>query len=215
MSKISKRLLEITNHLDKTEIVLDIGCDHGLLAIYLVINNYYKKIYVSDNKQSALNNAINNINKFSLEEKIIPYLGNGLEAINNNEINTLIISGLGTATILKILNHEKLKQIRKIIIQSNNNHEKLRSGLEKLSYQLEKETSVFDNKKYYLTMTFTKGTKKLDKIQLKYGVSNDIDYYKYLKNKKEEIRSKIINKSKSNIDIEIQELETIIKHLLS
>ncbi|NLA32782.1 MAG: SAM-dependent methyltransferase, partial [Mollicutes bacterium] len=88
MIKLSKRLLEIVNHLDFKEKVLDVGCDHGKLAIYLILNNHYNNINVSDNKLSALNQAIKNIEDYNLKDKITYHLGEGIEFIDNLDLDT-------------------------------------------------------------------------------------------------------------------------------
>ncbi|HAB65802.1 MAG TPA: SAM-dependent methyltransferase, partial [Firmicutes bacterium] len=119
MTKISKRLLAITSFIEKKDKAADIGCDHGLLSIYLKENNLIKNIIASDINQNALNNAIKNIEAKKLKIKTI--LSDGIKNINTDNLNTLIISGMGTSTILHILTiPTKLKNINKIIIQSNN-----------------------------------------------------------------------------------------------
>ena len=39
MTRISKRLKAITSYVAKDDKVVDVGCDHGLLSIYLIENN--------------------------------------------------------------------------------------------------------------------------------------------------------------------------------
>ena len=65
MSKLSKRLEVISSFVEDNSRVIDIGCDHGLLSIYLV--NKYKniKVIASDINRNALDTAINNIKNFS------------------------------------------------------------------------------------------------------------------------------------------------------
>ena len=58
MIKISKRLKEIANYVEENSNIVDIGCDHGLLDIYLIQNKKNIKIIASDINQNALNNAI-------------------------------------------------------------------------------------------------------------------------------------------------------------
>ena len=43
--------------------------------------------------------------------------------------DTVVISGMGANTIIKILSHSNLKQIKKLIIQANNDHFLLRRYL--------------------------------------------------------------------------------------
>ena len=109
MTRISKRLKAITLYISSDDCVADVGCDHGLLSIYLVENKLVKKVIASDINQNALNSAIANIKKRNLNIETI--LSDGIENIPLKEINTLIISGMGTSTILHILNdNKKLKK---------------------------------------------------------------------------------------------------------
>ena len=120
---ISNRLKSLVKHINKTDSVIDIGCDHALLDIYLVKNNIIDKCIVSDVSHNALKQGIDNIEKYNLIEYIETRCGNGLEVLTSNDnINTVIISGMGTNTILDILNNDYLKKINKLVIQSNKDY---------------------------------------------------------------------------------------------
>ena len=138
MSKLSKRLESLALLVDKKDSIVDVGCDHGLLSIYLVENKLCKKVIASDVNQNALNSAIKNISLRKLDIETV--LSDGIEQVNLKEINTLIISGIGTSTILHILSDDnKLKKINKLILQSNNDHELLRSELEAEKEKMKQE----------------------------------------------------------------------------
>ena len=66
MNKLSNRLNAIAQFVDKKDSVVDVGCDHGYLSIYLKEVIKVKKIIASDINQNALNSAINNIKKCNL-----------------------------------------------------------------------------------------------------------------------------------------------------
>ena len=57
MIKISKRLASIASYVEDDASLIDIGCDHGLLDIYLYQTKKNIKIIASDVNQNALNNA--------------------------------------------------------------------------------------------------------------------------------------------------------------
>ena len=61
MIKLSKRLEEISSLVPLKARVVDIGCDHGLLDIYLYQNGIVSKIIASDINENALSNAKENI----------------------------------------------------------------------------------------------------------------------------------------------------------
>ena len=64
MIKISARLKKIAEFIDDNSSIVDIGCDHGLLDIYLYQTKKNINIIASDVNQNALNNAIKNNSKF-------------------------------------------------------------------------------------------------------------------------------------------------------
>lgn len=162
---LSKRLKAIASLVDG-ENVIDIGCDHAFLDIYLTIQG--KKCTAIDNKNSVLEYARFNINKYNLTNKINVVLSNGLDNYKINKNETVVIAGMGTRTIIEILKNKQFEYIDTMIIQSNNELEKLRKYLASISYFIENEIVVFE-KKYYVIMKVKKGVKKYKNIEYKYG----------------------------------------------
>ena len=181
--KLSKRLTSLANLVSSSDIVADIGCDHALLDIYLIKNNILPKILVTDINPNALESGKKNILKYHLNDYINAKLSDGINNLDN-DINTLIISGMGTNTICNILNNPNIKQINKLIIQSNNNYEDLRKYITNIGFNITYEEVIYDDR-YYINMVFNKGYKKYSKSELKYGIHNNKDYlnYLYLNNK--------------------------------
>ena len=79
--KISKRLKEIADLVDNGSNIIDVGCDHALLDIYLANNKDNIKVIASDNKKGPLEQARKNISSFNLENKIKFKYGDGLDPI--------------------------------------------------------------------------------------------------------------------------------------
>ena len=194
---LSKRLKSLVKYVSKTDNIIDIGCDHALLDIYLVKNNIIEKLIVSDVHKDALNCGISNIKKEGLDSKIEARLGNGLEVLNEKDnINTILISGMGTRTILEILNNPYLNKVDKLILQSNRDYDILRREVIKLGFFIDKEEVVVDNNKLYITIVFLRGSKDITDEEIKYGTKNMIDkeiYYNYLITKKKEILNRVEN----------------------
>jgi tRNA (adenine22-N1)-methyltransferase len=124
MIKLSNRLSVIASFINKEDIVIDIGCDHALLDIYLVSKNN-NICYASDINENALKNAKSNIEKYGLEDKIIIKHGDGL-TIDSSTINTIVIAGMGFNNIINILSNKNVRNINKIIVQSNSHPEIIR-----------------------------------------------------------------------------------------
>ena len=188
---ISNRLKSLVKYVNEEDKVIDIGCDHALLDIYLVKNNIVNNVLISDISKNALEQGIDNIKKYNLESNIESRCGNGLEVLNEKDnIDTVIISGMGTNTILDILNNKYLENINKLIIQSNKDYDLLRSEVIKLGFKILEEEVIVDNDKLYINIVFIRGNKEYTTLELKYGTSTMINkevYYKYLINKLDKI----------------------------
>lgn len=212
MNNLSDRLKSLTKYINKTDKVIDIGCDHALLDIYLVKNNIVDNIIVSDVSSNALKQGINNINKYNLTKKIDARCGNGLEVLNDSDIvNTVIISGMGSNTILKILSNKYIKNINKLVIQSNKDYELLRRNIVSSGFIIDKEEVVEDNGKLYINIIFIKGNKKYSDTIYKYGLSSMVNkeiYYNYLIDKYNKILSNVNDES---IVKEVEILNGMIK----
>ncbi len=192
--RLSKRLLSLAGLVTKEDIIADIGCDHALLDIYLALNGHPNKIIASDVNQNALDSGIKNIKKYHLEDKIEVKLANGIDGIDKN-VNTLIISGMGASTIIKILTNKKISQINKLIIQSNNDYYLLRSYLCAKGFYISYENVIYDKGKYYINIVFKRGHQKYNFKELSYGPilikNGNKDYFEFLYNKNNNILENI------------------------
>lgn len=171
MNNLSKRLKEISNYIPDNIKMVDIGCDHALLDIYLYKNRKNIKIIASDVNENALEQAKKNIKKYNLEKHIETRISNGLDNISDSEIDTIVISGMGAHTIVGILhmNLKKLKNVSNIIIQSNNHIDFLRKRITELNYYIDSEKLVKDNGIIYTIISFKKGKKRYKKYELYFG----------------------------------------------
>ncbi|MBE6139824.1 MAG: SAM-dependent methyltransferase [Firmicutes bacterium] len=176
---LSKRLEAVATLVDINSRVIDVGCDHAYLDIYLTLNNSNKCIATDINK-NALEIAKKNIKKYNLEDKIETKLTNGLTDIKVNKKDNIVISGMGTFTILEILKTNKLSNT--LIISSNNNIDILRREVINLGYYIDSEIFIIDKNKPYIIIKFIKGIKKYNKIDILLGpiLKNNIQYKKYM-----------------------------------
>lgn len=213
--KLSKRLLSLAGYVEADDYVADVGCDHAYLSIYLVKNKLVRGAEVSDVNLNALNNGINNIKKHHLEGKIKAKLSDGIKSIGFN-VNALILSGMGSSTIIKILDNSKLSQINKLIIQSNNDYYLLRKWITNSGFYISAENVVWENDIYYVNIVFLRGKRNYTLKELKYGpllILSNRDYYKHLYLKEIDILRKI---PKFKILLRLQHLKekSILKKLL-
>ncbi len=190
---LNKRLQTISAINGENEKIIDIGCDHGFLGMYLVQNRKKIKVISSDIHEGPLKKAQENLLKYHLEDKIILRLGNGLETIDD-DIETVIISGMGGINIISILKDiNSYPNVKKIILSPNNLFFTVRKNISKLNFKLIKETMVWEKGKYYPVMVYEKGREKYSFFFGKLDFNDSIvrEYYKMVYDTNKNILEKL------------------------
>lgn len=205
------RIETIYSFIDLDDRVVDVGCDQAKLGILLARRN--QKSIASDISEKVIEKASLDIRKLGLDNLIDLRVSNGLSNIKDGEADTLVLSGMGTHTILEILEYTNLR-FKKIITISNNYHDILRNKMNELNYKVEIEQIILENNKYYNLILFTEGTKKYSKKELTLGLNhkdNNLykEYLNYLLNKYKKIKENSKDKN-SKIDEMINLIESTI-----
>ena len=212
--KLSKRLKAISEFVDSNDKIIDIGCDHALLDIYLKEEKSDINIIASDIHEGAINQAKKNIEKHNLTDKIDLRLGDGLNVVSADEIDTIIISGMGYHNIVKILsNNKKLKNVKKIIVQSNTDVVKLRKSIIKLGYKISREKLIEDSDIVYTIIEFTLGNEKYDYKQIYFGPklmeNKDELFYDYYSKKLLKYENLLLQLPKNNVISRLHHMKLI------
>lgn len=149
--ELSKRLNWIVGKLEKSNIIMDVGTDHGYIPIYLVKNNIASKVIASDINKDPLKKAEINALLDGVRDKIELRLGGGLQPLKNKEAEAVIIAGMGGNLIRDILEHDlnKVKNLDYLILQPAQNPEVLREYLYTNNYEILEEDLCLDEGKYY------------------------------------------------------------------
>ncbi|HPF83398.1 MAG TPA: class I SAM-dependent methyltransferase [Bacilli bacterium] len=181
----SKRIIEIASLIPIKSSVVDVGCDHGLLDVYLTLNRKCKCI-ASDINENCLNQAKTNFKKFGLTKEIKIVNTDGLKNIDYKNNDYIVIAGMGTTTILDILDNNHADNL---IIQSNNDLITLREELSD-DYCIIDEKIIKERDIYYVVLKLKRGKSRY----------NDSDYIlgPIIKNKKsglyKEYKEHLLNK---------------------
>ena len=193
MIKLNKRLTTISAFINKSDKVIDIGCDHNLLAIYMYQKN--KQIVVgSDINPEPLKLAKTNLEKYDLSNTLELRLGDGITTIKDED--TVVISGMGGILITKILNDIDKYNVKKLIISPNDNFPLTREFITKKGYKIDSEIMVNDHNKYYLVSVYKQGIEKTDYFfgKLSNKETDNINYFNYLISNNNNIIKKLSNK---------------------
>lgn len=202
--KISNRLQEIADFIAEKDTVIDVGCDHGLLGVYLLKQGKCKHIINTDISASALKGAKKNAKKYQVEKNISFFVADGLSNISYKKEDTIVLTGMGAHTIVKILQKEKIK-FQTLIIGAQKNIPYLRKELVKMGYIIDAEKAIFD-KKWYIIMRCKEGIvhyEEIDYILGPFAKNNEV-YKKAVIQKEKEISKKRKQKTPTLILLENQ-----------
>lgn len=149
--ELSRRLNWILNIMDKCDTIMDVGTDHGYISIELIKRKITNKVIASDINKDPLKKARINISLEGLADKIELRLGGGLTPIKDNEVNGILIAGMGGNLIRDILERdiEKVKNMEYIVLQPAQNPEVIREYLYTGNYEVIDEDICLDEGKYY------------------------------------------------------------------
>ena len=173
----SNRLIAMASLIKKNSLVLDVGTDHAYLPIIIIKKKISDHVYASDISSKALINAQKNIDKHGCSDRVMLFEADGLNGIPKN-YDTIVISGMGTSTIKRIL--ANVMAVQRIILSSNNDYYELRLFMQQIGYKIEKEIVVKENNRYYPIISYTRGHEKLSNSILYFGNSHNVDYYSFL-----------------------------------
>ena len=168
--KLNQRLKTIGDLVDPNCKVLDVGCDHALLDIYLVQKNIGIEAIASDISDGPCTQAKKNIEAFGLQESIAVKMGDGLDSMEPG-VTTVILSGMGGGTMKHILERGKtsLAQLDTILVSPNSEVAMLRSFLVQMNFFLTKEVMVQEHQMIYPVLKFERGHRHYSKRQLLFG----------------------------------------------
>lgn len=163
---MNKRLLLIADNIENGKGVIDVGTDHGYLPVYLAQNSYGGNIFASDINLDPLNKAKLHASQAGLDDRIKFFLCDGLHDCPRDEIDTIVIAGMGGDMIVKILDEGYwcMDPKYKLILQPMSKAEVLRYWLVYNDFEISKELIVDENNTLYqiIVTRFGKRTKLND-----------------------------------------------------
>ena len=103
MIKLSNRLKACADLVRKGTRLADIGCDHGYVPVYLVENGIIKSAVASDINEKPLASCRALVSDYGMQDRISCILSDGLDGIEGNDIDCILIAGMGGELIASIL----------------------------------------------------------------------------------------------------------------
>ena len=220
---ISLRLNNIVNLIDKCDSIADIGTDHGYVPIEALKRGLCLKAIASDINKGPVNKAKLNVSLEGLTSKIQCRLGSGLKTIKVNEVQGLVIAGMGGNLIRDIIvdSYKVFKSLEFAILQPTQNPEVLREFLINEGIEILEEKICLDEGIFYEIIKVNprvkvENKKDLDPIYFEISPcilnSKDPLALEYMNNKIEKYNA-ILEKINDNTEGALKRREEVIKKI--
>ena len=200
--QLSQRLKAVADYVEKGSLVADIGCDHAYTSIYLIQNNIASHIIAMDINKGPLEKAKANIQGYGLSGRIETRLSDGMEKLCENEVDTVLISGMGGALITNILTKrlDIVTACKSLILQPQSEIHLVRRFLHEHHFKIAEETMLVEEGKYYVVIHAVPGGEVYQK-------EAEYQYGKFLLVKKDSTLKSFLNKEKTVLENIKEELK--------
>lgn len=156
--ELTPRLQAIARSVPMDAQLVDVGTDHGYLPVWLLLNGQISRAIAADLRAGPLDRARDTARQFGMTDRISFRLCDGLADVKPEEVDTVVIAGMGGETIASILQaapwtrHDKL-----LFLQPMTGEPKLRKWLCTHGYTILDEEIAREGKKLYSIWTVKGG----------------------------------------------------------
>lgn len=170
--QLSKRLTAVAGLVTKGNRLADIGCDHAHTSIYLAERGIIPSGIALDINEGPILRAKENIRYFGFADRIETRLSDGAKELKPGEADTLLISGMGGALMIKILSESKevVLEAKELVLQPQSELGGVRHYLHELGFSIAEEFMLTEDGKNYTGIRAVKGAEKYEKeVFYRYG----------------------------------------------
>ena len=161
---LSERLKLVASFVEPGAVVADVGTDHGYVPIWLVQEGVAVGGIAMDVKPGPLERAAAHIVACGLTDRIQTRLGDGLSALSDGEVDTVIIAGMGGPLITRILTDglETARKMKRLILSPQSEIWIVREFLDRQGFIIEDEGMTEEDGKYYTVIRARFGSEYIE-----------------------------------------------------
>ncbi|MCF6093693.1 class I SAM-dependent methyltransferase [Microaerobacter geothermalis] len=160
--QLSKRLHQIAQYIPKGCPVADIGSDHAYLPTFLVQEGISPFVIAGEVNRGPWKSAKKQIEQSGLSAYVDVRLGDGLSVVSPEEVDAIVIAGMGGPLMTEILEggKGKLDAVKRLILQPNVGEELVRRWLYHHHWQLVDESILEEGGRIYEIVVAEKGDRE-------------------------------------------------------
>ncbi|MCL2707820.1 MAG: class I SAM-dependent methyltransferase [Defluviitaleaceae bacterium] len=143
----------------KIGVLADIGCDHAYVPIAAILSGLCDRAVACDVRPGPLMIAKTNIAAHSLSERIVNRLGDGLEPLGQDELECVVIAGIGGINIADMLwrSIEAAESAGRLILQPQRDAPEFRRRLHQMGFSIEDEILSREGGRFYTALRAKRG----------------------------------------------------------
>ncbi|WP_164668588.1 tRNA (adenine(22)-N(1))-methyltransferase [Virgibacillus doumboii] len=148
---LSTRLQKVAAFLPNGANFADIGSDHAYLPCYVCLQDQTAHAIAGEVNEGPYYSALETVERYMFAKRIEVRLGNGLSVLQKDEVNQVVIAGMGGALIRTILDEGKqsLDTVQRIIAQPNIDERSVRYWFYENGYTISNEAILEENGHIY------------------------------------------------------------------
>ncbi|MCC8123675.1 MAG: class I SAM-dependent methyltransferase [Oscillospiraceae bacterium] len=157
--ELSPRLRAVAQFIPQGARLADVGTDHAYLPVWLLQRGQIAYAVASDLREGPLERARATAARYGMSEQIRFCLGDGLVRIMPDEVDTIVIAGMGGETISAILAAAPWLKAgnHRLILQPMSAQEDLRAWLAGNGYRIVQESLSREGETLYVALCVLPG----------------------------------------------------------
>lgn len=171
--ELSTRLQTCLDAVAPLKTIADIGTDHAYLPCVGMMENKLSYAIAADIGVGPLESAKATIKRYELNTNIETRLGSGLSILKPNEVEAVVVAGMGGKLIVSILEEsiELTRSFKRLILQPNIDANLVRTWLSQYHFKIINEKIVLDEGKFYeiIVAEPTNQDQNYTKLDLEFG----------------------------------------------
>jgi len=156
--ELSPRLQTVSSLIPASDVVIDVGSDHGKLGAFCLLENRCRYLIATDIHEAPARRTADLLRLKGLEHRSRVFCTDGLSGLEIGEDTTIVIAGMGGLEIRKIL-QSLLEDTGGIlpcgitfVLQPQRSFYELRSFLAQYGLRIRKEAISFERNHFYTVM---------------------------------------------------------------
>lgn len=187
MIKLSNRLTAAASMVRRGYRLCDVGTDHGYVPVYLAEQGIINSAVACDINEGPLSSCAALVKEHGLQDKIKCILSDGLENVSPDDVDEILIAGMGGELIANILSRCDYIKSKHLILNPMTHAEITRNWLYSNGFLINKDIIVSDGSHHYSVFDAVYTGEITEKNKADYYLGNikdfsDREYFVHLLN---------------------------------